>query len=273
MEKAHPDVWNILLGVMDDGRLTDSKGRTVSFASECAPARGGWVGGRGEGWRGEGGGAGGASQASALPRPPTRFPSPPHPAPPPPHADTILIMTSNLGANLLLEHGCTPESRALVMEVVRKHFRPEFLNRLDEIVQFDPLAPAQLRSVARLLTGELNERLGDKGITLEMTGESGECVCVWGVGVGGGGEGGGGGVHGKGEEGCVGQGDGERSSGDQRAWLTTLPAHPPTPRPPTPPHPQTRRWTMLCRKATTICMARARCAAGWSTASSPRSPA
>ena len=81
VEKAHGDVMNVLLGLLDDGRLTDSKGRTVSFAN------------------------------------------------------TVVIMTSNLGAHILLDRGNTPEAKALVMEVVRKHFRPEFLNRIDEIVQ------------------------------------------------------------------------------------------------------------------------------------------
>ncbi|PSC72780.1 chaperone 1 [Micractinium conductrix] len=115
VEKAHADVMNILLGVLDDGRLTDSKGRTVSFAN------------------------------------------------------TVVIMTSNLGANILLERGNNEEAKALVMEVVRRHFRPEFLNRIDEIVQFDPLSLAQLREVARLQTVELNQRLKDRSITMQLT--------------------------------------------------------------------------------------------------------
>ncbi|KAI3436547.1 hypothetical protein D9Q98_005963 [Chlorella vulgaris] len=116
VEKAHADVMNILLGVLDDGRLTDSKGRTVSFAN------------------------------------------------------TLIIMTSNLGASLLLEQGdAAAQAKAQVMDLVRSHFRPEFLNRLDEIVLFDPLAPAQLREVARLQTAELNQRLKDRSITLELT--------------------------------------------------------------------------------------------------------
>jgi hypothetical protein len=81
VEKSHPDVMNLLLGVLDDGRLTDSKGRTVSFAN------------------------------------------------------TIIIMTSNLGSGVMLEKRGAPEAKELVMEAVRRHFRPEFLNRLDEIVQ------------------------------------------------------------------------------------------------------------------------------------------
>lgn len=115
VEKAHPEVLNILLGVLDDGRLTDSKGRTVSFAN------------------------------------------------------AIIIMTSNLGSQILLERGTGPESRAAVMDVIRRHFRPEFLNRLDEIVIFDPLQPAQLLDVARLQTVELNERLKAKSITMKVT--------------------------------------------------------------------------------------------------------
>ena len=87
-------VMNILLGVLDDGRLTDSKGRTVSFAN------------------------------------------------------TVIIMTSNLGSDLLLEHGNSQMAKDLVMGVVRQHFRPEFLNRLDDVVMFEPLGQLQLREVA-----------------------------------------------------------------------------------------------------------------------------
>ncbi len=86
----------MLLGVLDDGRLTDSKGRTVSFAN------------------------------------------------------TVIIMTSNLGSDLLLEHGNTPLAKELVGGVVKQHFRPEFLNRLDDVVMFEPLGHEHLRAVARL---------------------------------------------------------------------------------------------------------------------------
>ena len=86
---------NVLLGVLDDGRLTDSKGRTVSFAN------------------------------------------------------TVIIMTSNLGSDLLLEHGNSQMAKDLVMGVVKQHFRPEFLNRLDDVVMFEPLGQLQLREVAR----------------------------------------------------------------------------------------------------------------------------
>jgi ATP-dependent Clp protease ATP-binding subunit ClpB len=118
VEKAHPDVMNLLLGVLDDGRLTDSKGRTVSFTN------------------------------------------------------TIIIMTSNLGSKILLEEGNGPEAREAVLNIVRKNFRPEFLNRLDEMVIFDPLGQQQLREVARLQTVELNKRLVERSITLHMTDEA-----------------------------------------------------------------------------------------------------
>ncbi|KAI8112831.1 hypothetical protein M9434_004151 [Picochlorum sp. BPE23] len=115
VEKAHPDVMNLLLGVLDDGRLTDSKGRTVSFAN------------------------------------------------------TIIIMTSNLGSKILLDEGNSASAKEAVLSVVRQNFRPEFLNRLDEMVIFDPLGPEQLREVARLQTIELNQRLVERSITLSMT--------------------------------------------------------------------------------------------------------
>lgn len=95
-------VMNVLLGVLDDGRLTDSKGRTVSFAN------------------------------------------------------TVIIMTSNLGSDLLLEHGNTPLAKELVMGVVKQHFRPEFLNRLDDVVMFEPLGRQQLRQVAAMQVGFLH---------------------------------------------------------------------------------------------------------------------
>ncbi|KAG7669284.1 hypothetical protein Ndes2526B_g05585 [Nannochloris sp. 'desiccata'] len=114
-EKAHPEVLNLLLGVLDDGRLTDSKGRLVSFAN------------------------------------------------------TVIILTSNLGSPILLERGNDPAAKAAVLDIIRKHFRPEFLNRLDEIVIFDPLQPAELREVARLQAVELNKRLAAKSITMNVT--------------------------------------------------------------------------------------------------------
>ena len=106
---------NVLLSVLDDGRLTDSQGRTVSFAN------------------------------------------------------TVIIMTSNLGSDFLLQHNNNAEARTQVMQVVKTHFRPELLNRLDEIVVFEPLDKVRLREVARMQAAELNQRLKSKNISLEMT--------------------------------------------------------------------------------------------------------
>ncbi len=120
IEKAHPDVFNILLQVMDDGRLTDSKGRTVDFKN------------------------------------------------------TVLIMTSNLGANLLVGDTLKTENdfdqaRETVMRVLREHFRPEFLNRVDDIVIFRPLAAAQLSQILELRLNEVRKLLEDRQISLELT--------------------------------------------------------------------------------------------------------
>jgi ATP-dependent Clp protease ATP-binding subunit ClpB len=115
VEKAHPDVLNLLLGVLDDGRLTDSKGRTVSFAN------------------------------------------------------TVLIFTSNLGAHALLEHGATPAARDAVMAAVRAHFRPEFINRLDDMIIFDPLSQSMLRGIARMQGADLADRLKARGVLLSFT--------------------------------------------------------------------------------------------------------
>jgi ATP-dependent Clp protease ATP-binding subunit ClpB len=120
IEKAHPDVFNILLQVMDDGRLTDAKGRTVDFKN------------------------------------------------------TVLIMTSNLGANLLV--GDTLKSdhdfdmaRESVMRVLREHFRPEFLNRVDDMVIFRPLGAAQMSKILDLRLNEVSKLLEDRQISLELT--------------------------------------------------------------------------------------------------------
>jgi ATP-dependent Clp protease ATP-binding subunit ClpB len=120
IEKAHPDVFNILLQVMDDGRLTDAKGRTVDFKN------------------------------------------------------TVLIMTSNLGANLLV--GDTLKSdhdfdmaRESVMRVLREHFRPEFLNRVDDMVIFRPLGAAQMAKILDLRLNEVSKLLEDRQISLELT--------------------------------------------------------------------------------------------------------
>ena len=124
VEKAHPDVFNILLQVLDDGRLTDGQGRTVDFRN------------------------------------------------------TVIVMTSNLGSSLIQDMsdsggaGDTPESytqmKAAVMGVVQAHFRPEFINRLDDIVVFHPLDKAQIREIARIQTRYLAKRLADRQIALEL---------------------------------------------------------------------------------------------------------
>jgi ATP-dependent Clp protease ATP-binding subunit ClpB len=120
IEKAHPDVFNVLLQVLDDGRLTDAKGRTVDFKN------------------------------------------------------TVLIMTSNLGAHLLSGENLSSEAafeavREEVMDVVRQHFRPEFLNRVDDIVIFKPLEETQLARIVDLRLADLRKLLGDRKITLELT--------------------------------------------------------------------------------------------------------
>lgn len=120
IEKAHPDVFNVLLQVLDDGRITDSQGRTVDFKN------------------------------------------------------TILIMTSNIGSSYLLEGideqgEIKPECENAVMSELRAGFRPEFLNRLDEIILFKPLTKENIRNMIHLLMKELNERLADKEVKIELT--------------------------------------------------------------------------------------------------------
>jgi ATP-dependent Clp protease ATP-binding subunit ClpB len=120
IEKAHPDVFNVLLQVMDDGRLTDAKGRTVSFKN------------------------------------------------------TVLIMTSNLGAALLGVEALKTDhdfdiARESVMKVLREHFRPEFLNRVDDMVIFRPLGVAQMTKILELRLNELRKLLEDRAISLELT--------------------------------------------------------------------------------------------------------
>ena len=107
IEKAHPDVFNILLQVLDDGRITDSKGNTVSFKN------------------------------------------------------TIIIMTSNIGSQYLLE-GNNEENRKLVKEELKVHFKPEFLNRIDEIVMFNSLDSSVVRKIIDKFIGQLVHRLQDK---------------------------------------------------------------------------------------------------------------
>ena len=120
IEKAHPDVFNVLLQVLDDGRITDSRGRTVDFKN------------------------------------------------------TILIMTSNLGAEFLLDGiddngNISSEAEELVMSQLKNHFRPEFLNRLDEIVMFKPLSKSDIRGIIDLLVKDINRRIEDKEISLTVT--------------------------------------------------------------------------------------------------------
>ena len=120
IEKAHPDVFNVLLQVLDDGRITDSQGRTVDFKN------------------------------------------------------TILIMTSNIGSTYLLEgiekNGeIRQEARDMVEKDLRAHFRPEFLNRLDEIIMFKPLTKENIGGIVDLLMADLNKRLRDQELSIELT--------------------------------------------------------------------------------------------------------
>ncbi len=123
IEKAHPDVFNVLLQVLDDGRITDSQGRTVDFKN------------------------------------------------------TILIMTSNIGAGYLLDGisrdgEISKETEDAVMTDLRAHFRPEFLNRLDEIILFRPLTKENIGGIIHLIVGELNGRLADRQLSIELTPEA-----------------------------------------------------------------------------------------------------
>ena len=120
VEKAHPDVFNVLLQVLDDGRITDSQGRTVDFKN------------------------------------------------------TILIMTSNIGSSYLLEGvnddgSIRPEAETAVMQELRSHFRPEFLNRLDEIILFRPLTKDNISGIISLLVNDLNKRLENRDLKLTIT--------------------------------------------------------------------------------------------------------
>jgi len=126
IEKAHPDVFNILLQVLDDGRLTDSQGRTVDFRN------------------------------------------------------TVIIMTSNLGSQQIQELSAANDSdtpdyagmKKVVMEIVAQHFRPEFINRVDETVVFHPLAKDQIRDIAKIQLQQLDNRLHDKDFTLQISDEA-----------------------------------------------------------------------------------------------------
>src|SRR5690554_1942333 len=119
VEKAHPDVFNILLQVLDDGRLTDSHGRTVDFRN------------------------------------------------------TVVVMTSNLGSAQIQELVGDPEAqRAAVMDAVGSHFRPEFINRIDELVIFEPLDKEQSAGIAQIQLGRLRQRLAERGLSLELSDEA-----------------------------------------------------------------------------------------------------
>ena len=120
IEKAHPDVFNVLLQVLDDGRITDSQGRTVDFKN------------------------------------------------------TILIMTSNIGSQYLLDGinedgSIRPEAENMVMNDLRAHFRPEFLNRLDEIIMFKPLTKDNIGGIIELMLADVNKRLVDRDLKIELT--------------------------------------------------------------------------------------------------------
>ncbi|MCQ2457562.1 MAG: ATP-dependent chaperone ClpB [Clostridia bacterium] len=126
VEKAHPDVFNVLLQVLDDGRITDSQGRTVDFKN------------------------------------------------------TILIMTSNLGSEYILEGisdgEITAEAREQTDRLLKTHFRPEFLNRIDEIVYYKPLTRTEISSIVRLMVNELNKRLENRQLKAELSAEALETV-------------------------------------------------------------------------------------------------
>ena len=120
IEKAHPDVFNVLLQVLDDGRITDSQGRTVDFKN------------------------------------------------------TILIMTSNIGSQYLLEGieedgEISEQAREFVNQELRGHFRPEFLNRMDEIILFKPLTKENIGGIVELSLEDLNKRLADRELTISLT--------------------------------------------------------------------------------------------------------
>jgi ATP-dependent Clp protease ATP-binding subunit ClpB len=124
IEKAHPEVFNIFLQILDDGRLTDGQGRVVSFAN------------------------------------------------------TVIIMTSNLGTEIIgrVEGPPDPVLRARVQEILRQHVRPEFLNRLDEIVIFSSLSEAELRQIVRLQIERLGRTLADRRIRVQLTPEAEEAI-------------------------------------------------------------------------------------------------
>jgi ATP-dependent Clp protease ATP-binding subunit ClpB len=115
IEKAHPDVFNILLQILDDGRLTDSQGRTVDFRN------------------------------------------------------SVIIMTSNIGSQFIMEESSPTARERLVMDALRQHFRPEFLNRIDDIVIFDRLSEEELKKIVEIQLRRLVRRLENQKLTLELS--------------------------------------------------------------------------------------------------------
>jgi ATP-dependent Clp protease ATP-binding subunit ClpB len=126
IEKAHPDVFNILLQILDDGRLTDSQGRTVDFRN------------------------------------------------------SVIIMTSNIGSTYILEHSGDDRAvvEAQVTNALRQHFRPEFLNRIDDIIIFRPLGKPEIEHIINLQLGKLEQLLADRKLTLELTPEAREVLAT-----------------------------------------------------------------------------------------------
>jgi ATP-dependent Clp protease ATP-binding subunit ClpB len=119
VEKAHPDVFNVLLQVLEDGRLTDSQGRTVDFRN------------------------------------------------------TVVVMTSNLGSAQIQElAGDVEAQRAAAMDAIGQHFRPEFINRIDEVVVFEPLGKEQIAGIADIQLNRLRQRLAERDLNLELSGEA-----------------------------------------------------------------------------------------------------
>ncbi len=129
IEKAHPDVFNVLLQLLDDGRLTDGQGRTVDFRN------------------------------------------------------TVIIMTSNIGSQWIQELALTDTvlMRTRVMEAVQSHFRPEFLNRVDEIILFQSLSLAQIKSIVEIQLGLLRKRLAERKLTMTLTDAAGRGGCAGGL--------------------------------------------------------------------------------------------
>jgi len=115
IEKAHHDVFNVLLQVLDDGRITDGQGRTVDFKN------------------------------------------------------TVIIMTSNIGSEYITEEESSEARSRLVMDALRQHFRPEFLNRVDEVIIFDRLGEPELKKIVEIQLNRLTRRLQQQNITLELT--------------------------------------------------------------------------------------------------------